>query len=72
MAVTDELKALLNSPEAQAALKEMADEAAAEANKPPEWYVHLADGSVHVLSGSDAESSHIDGIQVIARYQVGN
>jgi len=72
MSINDELKALLTSPEAQAALKEIQAEKDAEANRPPEFYVHLADGQVLTLSAEEAEASHVDGIQVIARYQVGN
>jgi len=45
---------------------------AEEAAKPPTFYVHTADGKVHVLSQEDSEASHVEGVQVIARYQVGN
>jgi len=49
-----------------------ADEAAVSAQS-PEFYVHLADGSVVKLSSADADEagSHYDGIAVIARYLVG-
>lgn len=72
MAVTDELKALLQSPEAVAALKEIQAEAEAEANKPPEFYVHLANGEVVTLAPPESDQSHVNGVQVVARYQVGN
>jgi len=72
MALNEELRALLSSPEAQAALAEIQAEKDAEANKPPEFYVHLANGNVKVLSAEESEASHVDGIQVIARYQVGS
>jgi hypothetical protein len=72
MALMDELKTLLQSPEAQAALKELQDEAIAEAKKPPQFYVHLANGDVVTLEPPESESSHHNGVQIIARYQVGN
>lgn len=72
MALNDELRALLTSPEAQAALKELQAEQEAEANKPPQFYVHLANGDVKVLESPESEASHVDGVQVIGRYQVGN
>jgi hypothetical protein len=71
MAVADDLKALLKSPEAQAALKEIAADEHAEANKPAEYYVHLADGNVVTMKDEESSGSHVDGIQVIARYLVG-
>jgi hypothetical protein len=47
--------------------------AKAEADKPKEYYVHMADGNVVTLSQeeSDATGSHYDGIAVVNRYQVG-
>lgn len=72
MELTDELRTLLRSPEAQAALKQIQAEAEAEANKPPEFYVHLANGEVKVMAPPESEASHVDGVQVVARYQVGN
>lgn len=72
MPLNDELRALLTSPEAQAALAEIQAEKDAEANKPPEFYVHLANGDVKTLPEQEANASHVGGIQVIGRYQVGN
>jgi hypothetical protein len=48
-------------------------EANAEAAKPAEYYVHLADGQVVQLDESAlAEAgSHVNGVQVIASYRVG-
>ncbi len=46
---------------------------AAEAAGAPEFYLWLADGNVVTLSqeDSDAAGSHVDGVAVVARYQVG-
>lgn len=59
--------------EFQAWKKAQAAAAAAEeaANKPTEFYVHLADGTTQVLSEEESAASHVDGVQVIARYLVG-
>ena len=44
-----------------------------EAAKELEYYVHLADGSVKIMPASelDAAGTHIDGVAVIGKYQVG-
>jgi hypothetical protein len=36
-----------------------------------EYYVHLADGNVVTLPAADASNSHVDGVAVIGKYQVG-
>ena len=58
--------------EFQAYRKAKAD-AEASAPGPPEYWVHLADGQV-ITAGEDDEGfadSHVSGVQVIGRYQVG-
>jgi hypothetical protein len=40
-------------------------------DKPVEYYVHLADGSVDVMPEAEAEGTHVDGVAVIGKYQVG-
>ena len=45
--------------------------ASEEVDKPVEYYVHLADGSVHVIPEAEAEGTHVDGVAVIGKYQVG-
>ncbi len=48
-------------------------DAEASAPGPPEYWVHLADGQV-ITAGEDDEGfadSHVGGVQVIGRYQVG-
>lgn len=50
-----------------------AQAAANEPAKPVEYYVHLANGDVVTLDQEavDQAGSHYDGIEVIAKYQVG-
>jgi hypothetical protein len=56
-------------PEYQAFLA--AKKAEADASQPKEYYVHLANGSVLTLPEDDSAISHIEGVEVIARYLVG-
>jgi hypothetical protein len=51
-----------------------AQSAAAEADRPREYYVHLADGNTVVLGQEalDSAGSHYEGIQIIATYTVGD
>ena len=61
-------------PQYEAFLKwQAAQSAEEEAAKPKEYYVHLADGNVVQLSQEDADNAgtHYDGVQVIAKYEVG-
>jgi hypothetical protein len=42
-----------------------------EAVKAIEYYVHLADGTVQTMTAADADTSHVNGVAVIGKYQVG-
>jgi hypothetical protein len=42
-----------------------------DAEKALEYYVHLADGNVITLPAAEASNSHVDGVAVIGKYQVG-
>jgi hypothetical protein len=75
MGIMDELKNA--SPEDLEALRSLfgKDKDAAptepEAEPPPaEYYVHLADG--RVIETGDSASTHIDNVQVIGRYRMGD
>jgi hypothetical protein len=74
MGLMDELKNA--SPEDMEALRKLfgTPEAAPqepEAPPPPvEFYVHLADG--RVIETGDSTATHIDGVQVIGRYRIGD
>jgi len=42
-----------------------------DAVKAIEYYVHLADGNVVKLPADQAATTHVDGVAVIGKYQVG-
>jgi hypothetical protein len=42
-----------------------------DAEKVLEYYVHLADGNIVTLPAALASNSHVDGVAVIGKYQVG-
>lgn len=50
-----------------------AQDAAKQSVQPIEYYVHLADGSTVQMAADAlaAAGSHVDGVQIIAQYQVG-
>lgn len=49
-----------------------AQPAVQDAEKAVEYYIHLADGNVVTLPADQAESSHVNGVAVIGKYQVGS
>jgi hypothetical protein len=79
-----DLEAKLTSPTAPAALAadaqyqaflawQAAQDAANAPAKPVEYYVWLASGKIVTLSDADLVSagSHVDGVEIVARYLVG-
>lgn len=57
--VKADVSAASSTPEVQDAVKAI------------EYYVHLADGNVVTLPADQAAQSHVDGVAVIGKYQVG-
>jgi len=75
----NELKAIFSTPApvAEATPEQVAQDRVSVVGKPdvdpeagPEYYIHLADGSP-VFKSHDSASTHINGVLVIGRYQVG-